>query len=260
MLSTRVRPYFSFAPGRQNDQERTLVLLNSLGTTTAIWDELLPDLLRLGDVVRLDYPGHGLSSHQGLPATISDLVDDVTDVMDHIGVAEGHLIGVSIGGMIALSAAAHRPERVHTVTAIGSSPTQGAALWDERQRIVQRWGTAAILPEVLRRWFTDEYRATHPAVVEAYAGLIRDMSDSAYAHYSGLMSGLDMREDLSAISARALLIAGECDAAATPEDVRDAGGRLNKSEVVVIERAAHLLQAMAGDRIVELVARHVRGY
>ena len=68
----------------QGDVNRPALLLsNSLATTRALWDPVMPDLLKAFRVVRYDTRGHGESATPNDHATLADLADDAVAVLDH---------------------------------------------------------------------------------------------------------------------------------------------------------------------------------
>lgn len=89
-----------------------LVLLHGLGMSGRDWynqEHALAGCLRLRAV---DLPGHGLSDPCPADVTITDLARDVVDALDGLGVRRFHLLGSSMGGMVAQHVAALVPDRV----------------------------------------------------------------------------------------------------------------------------------------------------
>jgi pimeloyl-ACP methyl ester carboxylesterase len=83
-------------------------------------------------VISLDLRGHGLSTKlYGMDSYGAQMVEDVVLLLDHLGIAKAHVVGYSLGGFIALKLAVDYPERLRTVTAMGSGwehPDDGAFL------------------------------------------------------------------------------------------------------------------------------------
>jgi pimeloyl-ACP methyl ester carboxylesterase len=92
--------------------ERTFVCLHGLADTLAIWDELATRLEPRGRVVRFDQRAHGDSTAPAGACSRDDLAADLLAVLDRLGIGRAVLIGHSLGGVVALSAALAAPARV----------------------------------------------------------------------------------------------------------------------------------------------------
>src|ERR1700736_495666 len=99
-----------------------LVLANSLGTTSAMWEPQLPVLSGRFRVVRYEHRGHGGTPAPPGPYTIEQLGGDVLDLLDAVGAERASLCGLSLGGMVAMWLAAHVPERVERLVLCGTAP------------------------------------------------------------------------------------------------------------------------------------------
>jgi 3-oxoadipate enol-lactonase len=85
-----------------------LVLLHAGGTDARMWDEQYPRLAEQFSVLRFDARGHGRSS---LPAGSSSFVDDLTRLMDAVGLEAATLVGLSTGARVAVETALEHPRR-----------------------------------------------------------------------------------------------------------------------------------------------------
>jgi pimeloyl-ACP methyl ester carboxylesterase len=124
-----------------------LVLVMGIGAQMIFWDDDLVDrFVRAGfQVIRFDHRDIGLSTRLdhlpvprpmqvmtrallGVPVlapyTLSDLAKDVVGLMDHLGVERAHVVGASMGGMVAQHLAIEHPTRLLTMTSIMSTPGQ----------------------------------------------------------------------------------------------------------------------------------------
>src|SRR5690606_19685630 len=86
-----------------------LVFSNSLGTDFRIWEKVPAGLENDYRVILYDKRGHGLSDAPAQPYRLEDHVDDLAGLLQHLGVANAVIIGVSVGGMIAQFLAASHP-------------------------------------------------------------------------------------------------------------------------------------------------------
>ena len=94
------------------DDAPTLVLSNSLGSTTAMWDPQVPALAERLRVVRYDHRGHGGSPVPPGPYELADLGADALALLDRLGLERVHWCGLSLGGMVGMWMAINAPERI----------------------------------------------------------------------------------------------------------------------------------------------------
>jgi len=119
--------------------ERLPILFHhGIGASAAIWAGWWPALVDAYRVVTFDMRGYGRSHVPSAEArwSLDLLIDDVFAVADAAGLRRFHLVGESIGGTVALAAAARRPERIATLTVsngahLGAS-IQGVKAWREQ--------------------------------------------------------------------------------------------------------------------------------
>ncbi len=101
-------------------QGPTLVLLHGIASSIYSWKEILPLLSRGHDVIALDFPGFGDSDFETNPSWES-MPPLVTGLMDRLGVARATLVGSSMGGAVAVLAAAATPQRLDKLVLIDSA-------------------------------------------------------------------------------------------------------------------------------------------
>ena len=103
---------------------KTILLLHGSSESHAMWFGWVPHLARQYKVVRPDMRGFGQSTpmKRDFPWTLDIVIDDYCRLMDHLKIERFHLVGAKIGGVIGRAFAARRPDRVHTLTVVGSPP------------------------------------------------------------------------------------------------------------------------------------------
>src|SRR4029434_5134762 len=108
-------------PWRKPD---TIRRLHGNAESSLSWYAWVPTLARHYRIVRPDMRGFGASTPmpRDFPWTLDLIIDDFCRLMDTLGVERFHLIGAKIGGTIARAFAARRPERVRTLTVVGTPP------------------------------------------------------------------------------------------------------------------------------------------
>ncbi|TDC98364.1 alpha/beta fold hydrolase [Actinomadura sp. 7K507] len=237
----------------------TIVLLNSLGTTTALWDDVVPLLTDSFDVARFDQRGHGAATECEAPRGIDGLVDDVLRVIDGLGTARVHLAGISIGGMIAIRAASLAPDRVSSLTVMCCAAVLDRKSWLERARIVRQQGVEAIVPSVLGRWFTPGFRRERPDVVRAYADMLGSTPPEGYAMGCDVLADADVRGDLGRVGARTLVLGGAEDPATPPHEQRAIARAIRRARLEILPGVAHLAPAAAPEAVADVLNAHALG-
>lgn len=221
---------------------------NSVGTTAEMWNAQAQALAGHYRVLRYDARGHGRSPVLDRPASIADLADDLAALLDALGVARAHIVGLSLGGMTAQSLAARRPERVETLTLMATSAYMPGG-WEERAATVRTQGVGAIADAVVARWFTPGFAASSPEQVAAFRERFLRIDPRGYAVCCGAIGAMDLRSSNAAITAPTLIIAGADDPATPVAMMEDIRARIPHAEMVVLPRAAHILAVERADLV-----------
>jgi 3-oxoadipate enol-lactonase / 4-carboxymuconolactone decarboxylase len=236
-----------------------LVLANSLGTTSAMWEPQLRPLTGLFRVVRYEHRGHGGTPTPLGPYTIGQLGGDVVDLLDAVGAERASLCGLSLGGMVAMWLASHVPERVERLVLSCTAPQlPPAAQWAERAATVRASAPSALLDAVMGRWFTPAFVQRRPDVTGLVAAMLGAASAEGYAGCCEAIGAMDQRDDLSAIAAPTLIIAGAEDPVVPPATAVAMHERIGGSSMVVL-RAAHLANIEQPERFAAAVIDHLAG-
>jgi 3-oxoadipate enol-lactonase len=234
-----------------------VVLSNSLGTTAAMWDPNLAALEEHFQVVRYDTRGHGLSPVPAGPYDIDDLADDVVALLDRVGAERAHFVGLSLGGMTGLRLAARDPDRVDRLVVLCTSahlpPSSG---WTSRAATVRAEGTAAVAEAVVGRWFTPDHLT--PVLRKESEETVSATPREGYASCCEAIATMDLRDDLAAIRADTLAIAGADDPATPPEHLRRIAEGVRRGRLLVVPDAAHLANAQQPDVVNEAILEHLR--
>ena len=117
-------PFVDVAGARVNylvdGQGPGLVLVHGTGGSAEIsWIPMLERLAASWTVVRPDYAGSGKTRDDGGPLTMAGLAGQVVAAAEHAGLASFHLLGYSLGALVAVQAAADNPQRVRSLVALG---------------------------------------------------------------------------------------------------------------------------------------------
>lgn len=196
-----------------------LLLLHAAMGSSKRWYAMVPALCRHFRVVRLDLRGHGLSQvpPPATPLTMDRLVQDVRELLDHLGAGPVHVVGNSAGGYVAQNLAMQSPERVHSLVLFGSTPglkQSQAASWLPR---VQREGLRNFLAATIEDRFPPGHDRGH---VEWFLDQAGKNDDGWIGRFVGLMATLWWMDDLGRIACPVLLVAPGAETVGSGENYR----------------------------------------
>ena len=237
VMQDKVRLYWR-ADG--DEGKPPLLLLNSLGTDHAMWDAVMPLLMRDFRVLRMDTRGHGASDAPKGDYTLSMLAQDALAVLDAAGVARAHACGLSMGGMTALALAIEHPERVEKIIGANTSAQMSPDLMRERAALVRQKGMQAVIDAVLGRFFTQGFRDRKPPLLGSTRATVLATDPEGYAACCMAIAGMKIKDKLGRVKAPLLVINGAQDVSTPPA-----------------EHGERIATAVAGARSVMLDAAHL---
>lgn len=217
-----------------------LMLSNSLGTNLTMWDAQMPALVREYRVLRYDSRGHGQSEATDGPYGIAQLARDALGLLDELGIDRIRFCGLSMGGMVGQWLGVNAPDRISRLVLCNTAARIGPPeIWKARIETVEKGGMAAIVDGVVARWYTEAFRVSAPAAIEATRQMLLTTPASGYVASCAAVRDMDQRESVSRITAPTLVIAGTHDPVTTPSDCRFLVERISGARYVELD-AAHL--------------------
>ncbi|MAC79741.1 MAG: 3-oxoadipate enol-lactonase [Rhodobacteraceae bacterium] len=216
-----------------------VVFANSLGTDLRLWDPILPHLPQGLKLIRYDKRGHGLSSLPKAPCTMGALVSDLAGLMDHLGVRNAVVVGLSIGGMIAQGLAVKRLDLVRAAVLSNTAAKIGTReMWQDRVAAVQAQGIEPMADGIMERWFSAAFRATPD--LQLWRNMLIRQPAEGYAGCCNAIAGTDFYTPTASLRLPVLGIAGTVDGATPPDLVRETIDLVPGSRFKMIRGAGHL--------------------
>jgi len=223
------------------EQATPLVFINSLGTDLRIWDAVVAGFADRFLLIRYDKRGHGLSDCPPGPYTIRQHTSDLAGLLEELQVEPVILIGVSVGGMIALDYAINYPQRVRALILSDTAAKIGTTdLWNERISLLRENGMAHLAGAILERWFSPDFAGQHPAAYRGYYNMLTRTPLEGYIATCEAIRDADLSEAVRSIRHPALVLCGAEDGATPPELVRGLAEALPNASFDVLEHAGHI--------------------
>ncbi|MEJ8852268.1 alpha/beta hydrolase [Variovorax rhizosphaerae] len=228
-----------------NPGDPAIVMTHSILSSGAMWDEQATLLAAHGwHVVRIDTTGHGDSPAPTAEAVSMDgLAADTIAVLDALGIARAHYVGLSLGGMSGFGLGIHHAERLLSLVlcdARADAPPAVAAPWDERIALALQQGTCAPLAgPTIERWFGKAFVTANPKISERLQVIAAATSVEGFVGCARAIQGLDYLAEVARIATPTTLIVGSNDGV-LPEAMRSLQKRITGSALETIPHAGHL--------------------
>jgi pimeloyl-ACP methyl ester carboxylesterase len=249
-----------------------VVFLHAFPLNRHMWDGEIQALLpeQRYRLIALDWRGFGESeiASSGVKPVISTMVmlaDDVAGLLDHLGIEQAVICGLSMGGYAAFAFAQKYPARLRGLILASTRPgvdsSEAQANREKLAWLAESQGVSAVADLQLPRLLSAETRQ-HAPQVEAR---VRQLIDAATPHGIAAASrGMAVRTDstpwLSQIACPTLVLAGEQDALITVQEARAYAELIPGACFVTIPRAGHLSNLERPDAFMQAVRQFLESF
>jgi 3-oxoadipate enol-lactonase len=222
-----------------------MILMHGIGGNRTNWHDQLPEFGRQFHAVAWDARGYGASDDCEGPLDFGDFARDLARVVEHFNEAQAHLVGLSMGGMIAMDFYSRYPERVATLTICDSLPGFNHLTPDQRREFIRLRQEPLLAGK--------EPKDIAPAVAETLIG--KSARPGSFERLVASMSALHKESYLKAIASTANyqrsfelekiavpthVIVGDEDRLTPPEMSRQMAARIPGARLTLIQGAGHL--------------------
>jgi pimeloyl-ACP methyl ester carboxylesterase len=246
---------------REAGEGPVVVLLHGLGGSRTAWEPQLAALSSSWCAVAWDLPGYGASAPLAGSLTFDGLADAVARLLDACGAEAAHVVGLSLGGMIAQHVAVRHGDRIRSLALLSTSPAFGldgtsADTWRAVRLAPLDAGRtpAEIAPEVIDAIAGPGLAA--PARAEQVAAMARIDADALRRAIDCLPTH-DVRDRLAEVTAPTLVLSGELDVETPPAYGRALARAILGARFEVVPGAGHLLPAEAPQQVNAALIEHL---
>ena len=223
---------------------RWVTFVTGIANDISLWDGQVPALARGFKVLRYDLRGHGGSESTPGDYTIDILVRDLRTLLDELKVEKTSLVGLGLGGALAQAFAIQHPQRVERLMPCccrAQMVPEFAALWHKLRDTVRQNGLESIVEPTVQRWFSEDFKAAHPEVLDKVRRMIRGTTQQGYLGVTGAFLGLALAPRLGEIKAPTLYVSGADDHLGGPPPLMQGlSEKVKGARHVSVPKAAHI--------------------
>jgi 3-oxoadipate enol-lactonase len=231
-----------------------VVMIHGLGGSTNTFTALLPAFTR-HKRVRFDLPGSGRSSRVEGPLSLEKFVEATRRVIAAAKAEKAHVVGHSMGTIVAAHLAAAEPGRVRSLALFGpllAPPEQARASIRGRAARARQEGMQGIADALLQSSISSETRAKRLAAAAFVRESLMAQDPDGYARSCEALAEMQAA-DTSKIACPTLLVTGDEDVVSPPQSVRMMGQKIAGSRVEVLRGCGHWTPVEKPDECIALL-------
>lgn len=239
-----------------------LLLVHGLGYARWGWAPVVDGLAEHHDVVLFDNRGIGESEAPPGPYTVPQLAADAVGVLDEAKLERAHVLGTSLGGMVALQLALDHPDRVHKLVLACTTPGGRGAAPMPNGTVRLMAEAATLPPEVALRRFVENAFGPQPdvALVDRIMEhrLATAQPQPAWAAQAAAGATFDVWDRVEDVRAPTLVLTGDADNVVDSRNSHLLAERIPQARLEVFPGGGHLFFWEQPQRFVELVGEFLR--
>jgi len=227
-----------------------LVMIMGLGANMSWWEpRFVQGLAKNFKTIMFDNRGAGRTEVSDKEYTIKLFADDTADLMDALSISKAHILGISMGGMIAQELALNYPEKVEKLilcsTNLGGERSIPPS--EETLDLMMRAGTAPSGEERARMTvllcYSKEYADSNNDRIEFFIQrILKDpISSEAFLRQVGAIVSFSTFDRLSGVKAPTLVLHGKRDILIPPVNGSILAEAIPNAKLVLLEKSAHIL-------------------
>jgi len=233
----------------KKEQSIPIVFIHGVGLTYEIWQPQL-DFFKDYSTVSYDILGHGKSSLTKKNINFDDFSDQLIELINELKVDKIHLVGFSIGSLIARNFATKYNDRLQSLILLGSIYKRS----EQQQKIVnQRFEQAKkelkLSRQALKRWFTDRYLENNPDTYEKISSILSSNNMDYFLKVYELFVKHKNDEQFEKIETNTLVMTGEHDVGSTIKMSEELIKIIKNSEIKIIKGGKHLCGIECADDV-----------
>ena len=234
-----------------------IVFIHGVGLNHTIWEPQI-DVFD-NTVLAFDILGHGKTPLNKDNISFDDFSNQLISLVDELEMKKIHLVGFSIGSLIARNFATKYNDRLKSLTllcSIFNRNQEQQQIVKDRFELVKKSKTLS--KQALNRWFTDDYLEKHPNTYEKISSILEENNMENFLNIYQLFVNHKDNEQFEKIKTKTLIITGEGDIGSTPKMSENLSKVINNSKVKIISKGKHLCSIECADDVNMAIKKHIQ--
>jgi len=233
----------------KKEQSVPIVFIHGVGLTYEIWQPQL-DFFKNYSTISYDILGHGKSSLTKKNISFDDFSDQLIELINELKIDKIHLVGFSIGSLIARNFATKYNDRLQSLILLGSIYKRSEQQQENvNQRFEQAKKELKLSRQALKRWFTDKYLENNPDTYEKISSILSGNNMVNFLKVYELFVKHKNDEDFEKINTKTLIMTGEHDIGSTIGMSQQLNKLIKDSELKIIKDGKHLCGIECADEV-----------
>ena len=234
-----------------------IVFIHGVGLDHNIWD---PQINEFDNTVLIyDILGHGRTPLNKEKISFDDFSDQIIDLIDELKFSKIHLIGFSIGSLIARNFATRFSNRLKSLTLLCSIFNRS----DNEQKIVnerfeQTKKDKKLTKDALKRWFNKDFIEKNPQISDKIFSILSNNNMDNFIKVYSLFVNHEDNEKFENINVKTLVMTGEGDVGSTPEMSDNLSKKIKNSKVKIIPVGKHLCSIECSYDVNKAIKDHIQ--
>ena len=234
-----------------------IVFIHGVGLSHKIWEPQIN--VFENTFLAYDILGHGKTPLDKENLSFDDFSNQLINLIDELNIRRIHLVGFSIGSLIARNFASKYSDRLESLILLCSIFRRT----EKQQQIVKdRFELAkkskSLSKQALKRWFTDEYIEKNPSTYKKISSILEQNSMENFLKIYELFVNHKDDEQFEKIKTKTLIMTGEGDIGSTPEMSINLGKVISNSNVKIISKGKHLCSIECADDVNMAIKKHIQ--
>jgi (E)-2-((N-methylformamido)methylene)succinate hydrolase len=245
--------YSVYVP-QSNAPHETVVLIHGVGMNQSVWEPQIDALSESFRVVVYDMLGHGESALPSAEPTLEEYAAQLEALLDAMRIERAHVVGHSMGALVALEFALLNAPRTLSVVALNAvydrTPSQREAVMTRAASLGDAQAASGV-DATLSRWFGDPIPGHLTQAALAVRSLLLAVDPVGYARTYRLFARSDAAHvgRLASLAAPALFLTGECDANSNAQMSQAMAAAAPRARAEVIENERHMMNVTNPERV-----------